>query len=271
MDNFKKFLILLWVGFFIFLIFEIISFYRYQKKLKKLKKTPLPKNLKQYIIKLSHYKKLNPKQKKIIEYKIQRFLLEKNFIGINIDINDEIKTLIAFYACLPTLAYIDFCYPELKNIYIYPHPIKLKNIQKGLIIQNEEIIEGEAVGENVILSWDEAKKEIYHPGFKNVIIHEFVHEIDAANGLINGIPPLNKSQLTEWSKIMFKEYKKFKEKTFKNRYLGKYSLLDKYAATNEAEFFAVMSEYYFMKPEILKKHFPDIYKELKNFYKIEFF
>ena len=52
--------------------------------------------------------------------------------------------------------------------------------------------------------------------------------------------------------------------------LGKYSFIDKYAATNKAEFFAVMSEYYFNKPEILKKHFPNIYKELKKFYKVEF-
>ena len=55
----------------------------------------------------------------------------------------------------------------------------------------------------------------------------------------------------------------------RNRFLGKYSFIDKYAATNKAEFFAVMSEYYFMKPCILKKHFPKIYKELKNFYKVE--
>ena len=66
-------------------------------------------------------------------------------------------------------------------------------------------------------------------------------------------------------------YKKFKEKTIKGRFLGKYHLLDKYAATNKAEFFAVMSEYFFVKPELLKKHFPDIYKELKNFYKIDTF
>ncbi len=270
MDNFKNFLLLLWGAFFVFIIFQIISYFRYLQKLKKLKSTPFPKNLKKYIENLPQYQKLNEKQKRILEYKIQRFLLEKNFIHVNINLNDEIKTLIAFYACLPSIAYIDFCYPNLKNIYIYPHPVILKNLQNGYVVQEEEIIEGEATGENVIIAWDEAKKEIHHPNFRNVIIHEFAHQLDAADGVIDGIPPIETSKYNEWVKIMFGEYKKFKQKTLKNRFLGKFSLIDKYAATNEAEFFAVMSEYYFMKPQILKKHFPDIYKELKNFYKIEF-
>jgi len=268
MDRFKYFLLFLWGVFFIFFIYEISSLIKYKQFLKKLKKIPLPQQYKKYITSLPEYQKLTPKQKKILEYKIQRFLKEKEFIGIKLKITDEIKTVIAFYACLTTLAYEDFCYPDLKYIYVYPHTIVLNIDQNRSVISNEEVlISGEAVKNGVIIAWDEVKKDIKSK--RNVVIHEFAHILDFEEGEINGIPPIEESKYTEWSKIMFKEYEKFRQKLLKNRLLGKYSLIDKYAATNKAEFFAVLSEYYFKKPEILKKHFPKIYKELKNFYKIE--
>jgi len=55
----------------------------------------------------------------------------------------------------------------------------------------------------------------------------------------------------------------------KGRYPGKYTLLGSYAATNEAEFFAVVSELFFEKPHTLQKHFPEIYKELEDFYGLD--
>ena len=271
MDNFKKLLIILWSFFLIFLIFQFIKYIRYIRHLKELKKRPLSFKYKKYVIKLPEYKKLPEKYKKIIEYKIQRFLEEKEFIGIGLEITDEIKAITSFYACLPTVAYVDFCYPSLKYIYIYPNPIILKQHQKGFVVSNEEmLISGEAVGEAVILVWNEAKREISHNLGRNVIIHEFTHELDYEEGAIDGIPPIENSYYMEWTKIMHSEFEKFKKRILKNRLLGKYKLIDKYAATNPAEFFAVLSEYYFKKPQILKKHFPDIYKLLKNFYKIEF-
>jgi Mlc titration factor MtfA (ptsG expression regulator) len=271
MDNFKKFIEILWILFFLFIFLQIILIFKRKKELQKLKSKPLNENLKKYIVNLPEYKKLPEKYKKIIEFKIQLFLKEKKFIGININLTDEIKTLIAFYACLPTVAYENFCYPDLKYIYVYPYPVILKGKQNGYVISNEEfLISGEAVGESAVIVWNEAKKEIYRHLGRNVIIHEFAHELDFEEGTINGIPPLQKSKYAQWTKIMFSEYEKFKKNLLKNRFLGKYSLIDKYAATNPAEFFAVMSEYYFENPQKLKKHFPDIYKELKEFYKLEF-
>lgn len=270
MDNFEKLLIFLWSLFFVFLFFQIINAVKNKKEIEKLKKTPLPEDLKSYVKNLPEYEKLPAKYKKIIEFKISWFLKDKIFIPVNLNLTNEIKTIIAFYACLPTVAYENFCYPDLKYIYVYPSPIVLKEKRNGWITSKEEfLISGEAIGDSIIIVWNEAKKEI-STHKRNVIIHEFAHELDFEEGAINGIPPIEKSKYAEWTKIMFSEYEKFKKSLLKNRFLGKYSLIDKYAATNPAEFFAVLSEYYFEKPEILKKHFPDIYKELKNFYKIEF-
>jgi Mlc titration factor MtfA (ptsG expression regulator) len=42
-----------------------------------------------------------------------------------------------------------------------------------------------------------------------------------------------------------------------------------YAATNEAEFFAVITERFYEAPHAFKRHFPDLYKELQSFYRID--
>ena len=269
MQNFKLLLIFLWSLFFLYLVYEFIKYIKYKKWLREIEKQSLEENLKTILKQIEYYNKLPSEIKKIIDFKIQWFLKEKKFYGIGIEITDEIKVNIAFFACLATVAYKYFCYPNLKYIFVYPNTIILHQRKIENIVSNEEtLIEGEATNDAVIIVWNEAKREI-EKNTRNVIIHEFAHELDYAEGAIDGIPPLEESKMNEFTKVMFKEYEKFKEKTIKGRFLGKYHLIDKYATTNRAEFFAVMSEYFFIKPEVLKKHFPDIYKELKNFYKID--
>jgi len=271
MNNFEILLIVLWSLFFLYIFIEIIKYIEHKRWLKKIESSPLPDNIQQILNKINYYNKLPDNLKKIVNFKIQWFLKEKTFYGVDIKVTDEIKVNIAFFACLETVAYKYFCYPSLKYIFVYPNIIVLHQKRIENIVSNEEmLIEGEATGDAVIIVWNEAKREI-QKCTRNVIIHEFAHELDYAEGAIDGIPPIENTKLQEFTKIMFSEYEKFKEKTIKGRFLGKYHLLDKYAATNKAEFFAVMSEYFFVKPELLKKHFPDIYKELKNFYKIDTF
>lgn len=251
-------LLILWGLFFLFLFVLTVKHLIYLKWLKKIKSAPITSEELTILNRFPEYNCLNETQKKILLFKIRRFIKEKNFIGIKIDITPQIKYTISFYACLITLGYEMFCYPSLENIYIYPHTIK----------KEELLISGEATKDSVVIAWDEAKKDINKS--QNVTIHEFAHELDFEEGNINGIPPIPKSLYSQWNKIMIKEFKKFQQKIIKNRFLGKYSLIDKYAATNEGEFFAVLSEYYFKKPKLLKKHFPKIYEEMKKFYKVSF-
>jgi Mlc titration factor MtfA (ptsG expression regulator) len=253
--------------FFLYLLFELIEYLKYKKWLKEIEKKPPSKEILEILNKIKYYTLLPNDIKKIINFKIQIFLKEKKFIGIKLEITEEIKVNIAFYACLTTINLKNFCFPNVEYIYVYPNTIIKKELEKYFANQ-DILIEGEATNDAVLISWSDAKKEIKSCK-GNVIIHEFAHEIDLADGAIDGLPPLKGEKSKEFAKIMFKEYEKFKEKTIKGRFLGKYHLINKYAATNKAEFFAVMSEYFFMRPAILKKHFPDIYKELKAFYKID--
>jgi Mlc titration factor MtfA (ptsG expression regulator) len=49
--------------------------------------------------------------------------------------------------------------------------------------------------------------------------------------------------------------------------LGRSTVLDEYGATDPAEFFAVATESFFEKPHVLRKRHPELYEELKSFYR----
>ena len=54
-------------------------------------------------------------------------------------------------------------------------------------------------------------------------------------------------------------------KKVKNR---RRDILDEYGATNPAEFFAVASEVFFERPDAMKKKHPELFEELKHYYKV---
>ena len=89
------------------------------------------------------------------------------------------------------------------------------------------------------------------------------------DGEIDGVPPLEKSKYNEWINIIYKDFHELNKIVSKNRDWGRYKLIGSYAGTNEAEFFAVISERFFESPKSLKEKFPELYSELLSFYKID--
>ena len=255
MDNFLKFLLILWGIFFIFLIYQIIDYLKFKIYLKTLKNKPC--NCKKYLENIEEYKNLPSHLKETLDFKIKRFINEKIFIPKYMEIDEEIECIIAFYACLPTIAYKNFCYPSLKYIYIYPHTIIKEHLNQNGIIKQEMLISGESVGDSVIIAWDEAKREIFHYKKRNVIIHEFAHELDFEEGVVDGIPVFALQDYENFKKIFNKTF----EKAVKDR------IIDDYAYTNKAEFFAVTTEYFFLRPNTIKTHYPELFEEYKKIFK----
>ena len=247
--------------------------YRHRKLLEKISSMTFPKNYRNFLTGLSHYDKLSSSEKTKIEASILRFIYTKTFIGAkNLEVKDEMKVLIAFHACL-LLLHIETenCYDNLKTIIIYAHPAMIDKVQDngGIFTKEQFLISGQSANDTVVIIWNEAKHEIYHPRHENVILHEFAHEIDFMDGEIDGVPPMERSRYHEWTSVLYKEFKKLNAVVLKNRDWGKYKLIGEYAATNEAEFFAVITERFYESPQSLKKHFPDIYNELKQFYNVD--
>jgi len=245
------------LGIFISLFYLLYTFYK-NKKLNKISHLPFTKEYISIVKKIPFYNKLTDTEQKEIQTSILIFINTKEFIGIDIKVTQEMKIVIAFHA------------ENLKTVIIYSHTIITKQINSngGIYTKSDFLIEGQSANDTVIISWEDAKKDAYHIKESNVILHEFTHEIDFMNGEINGTPPLPYAKYDEWARVLSREFNALKEVSLKNRYWGKFKLIGDYASTNEAEFFAVITERFFEEPKALKQKFPDLYKELDSFYKI---
>ena len=242
------------------------------EQLQRIRAIPFKEEHRALLMKTPHYNNLSSKDKEKIERSIIEFAYTKEFIGVGLEVSEEMKVIIAFYACLLLIhVKTDHCYETLHTILIYPSAVMVEQIssQGGIYAQEQFMIDGQSANDTVVIIWDEAQQEAYHLRHNNVIIHEFAHEIDFMTGELDGVPPLEKSKYHAWTHRLSKEFSALHHRLFKEASLGKYSLLGEYAATNEAEFFAVVTERFFESPHSLHRHFPELYDTLQSFYKID--
>jgi hypothetical protein len=199
------------------------------------------------------------------------FLDEKTFIGCRgQQITDQVKVTIASQACMLLLNRKTNLYPRLKTIYVYPHTyvVDTKYHDSGLVIEGKDVRLGESWHNGpVVIAWDSvarAARSVHHR--KNVVIHEFAHQLDQEDGVINGTPLLDSpSSYETWANVLGAEYQKLCD----TLYAHHHSVIDPYGASSPAEFFAVATEAFFEKPCQLLKHNPRLYDEFKNYYKLD--
>ena len=196
------------------------------------------------------------------------FLHQKDFIGAQrLVVNEDMKYLIAMQACLPILNLGINWYRKWSSIIVYPGdfvPDRKQVDENGVVHHSQDILSGEAwLRGPVILSWDGVVSAAKLDG-TNLVIHEFVHKLDMINGVANGYPPLHKNMdKSLWSKNFQRAYEDLNHRIN----TGKKTVIDNYAATEPAEFFAVLSEVFFERPEQLKVIYPDIYQHLIDFFR----
>jgi len=195
---------------------------------------------------------------------IHIFLDEKNFVGYNgIIIDETIQLTIAAQACVLLLNRKTNYYPHLTNILVYPNAFTHSDHEGNTHIGR--------LGESwhrgpIVLSWIHSLSGGKNDkDGNNVVMHEFAHQLDQENGPSDGLPILQHNNIKQWSGILSKEFKSLKIK----KKLRKKSLLDKYGATNPAEFFAVITEHFIEQPRQLKKKHPELYFELKKYYQLD--
>ncbi|MEA3419998.1 MAG: M90 family metallopeptidase [Campylobacterota bacterium] len=259
----------------ILILWILWLFYQSRKRkqlIEKINVMPFPDPYRDTLHKIPHYGRLPENDQKKIERNILYFLESKEFIGNHMEISDEIRVTIAFYACL-LLLHLDHLnsYGNLKRIIVYPNAMVTEQVRgsSGIYSKEEMVLSGQSANDTVVISWHDAKREAYHLRYENVIIHEFAHEIDYMDGEIDGTPPMMLSHYYEWSEVMYDEFSKLTNAAVGKEDWGKYKMIGSYAATNEAEFFAVITERFYEAPSVFKRYFPDLYKELQSFYRID--
>jgi hypothetical protein len=119
------------------------------------------------------------------------FLAEKQFSGAHdLRVTDAMRVQIAAQACLPILELGLDAYAGWSGIIVYPGDFRVRVSETddaGVVHEFDDERAGESwPGGPVILSWDAAA----HDPDMNVVIHEFAHKLDMANGEADGLPPL---------------------------------------------------------------------------------
>jgi len=258
----------------IILIVAIIVIRRFRRNARnqKLMATPLSDERIEFVENnVPLYKTLPREFKTQLGGLIQVFLADKKFEGCaELEITDEIKVTIAAQACILLLNRKTRFFPKLRTIFVYPGAyVANQTTRQGFIeVEGPSTRLGESWQNGpVVLAWDNVKHGAWNiEDGHNVVMHEFAHQLDQEDGSADGAPILeNRSCYGPWAGILSEEYQALQGK-IKGR---KRSVMDRYGATNPAEFFAVATETFFEKPCQMHKKHPDLYNELKNYYKLD--
>lgn len=217
------------------------------------------------------YNHLPPLLRKRLHRHINVFLAEKKFKGCGgLQITEEIKLTIAGQACLLLLNERGKYYPQLYSILVYPSAfIGSKTTPIGdSYLEEQQARMGESwhIG-LVVLSWQPIQYDMknWQDG-RNVVLHEFAHQLDQEDGSVQGVPLLQKrSDYQTWARVFSQEFQQLCSDVER----GLETVIDEYGATNPAEFFAVATETFFEKSELMKRKYPELYQELKRFYQLD--
>lgn len=215
-------------------------------------------------------KYLSPVEKARLRILTCVFLEQKNIVGVQgLTLTNMMKLIIASQACIPVLKLGINYYSGFLQVSIYPGAFWVNNKIRdasGVLHTQTQLLAGQSWSHGpVILSWEDIlndmqAKEQGH----NVIIHEFAHKIDMLNQGANGVPPIHKDMnMQQWGKVFRNAFHRTNNDIKKHRR----PQISRYSATSPAEFFAVVSEYFFSTPEHLQKNYTKVYNKLKLFYK----
>lgn len=244
------------IAFSLLVIFAMYAFISTQKK----KVETFPSNWHNLLIQHVHfYKDLSAIEQKRFQNRIMTFLSEVYLDSVGVELDDLDKVLIASSAVIPVFNFPQWHYKKLSTVLVYPDHFN-EDLRFAQTDEKREIAGMVGNGQfehQMILS-----RKALHEGFKrnsdayNTGIHEFVHLIDKQDGITDGVPEalLQRPYVIPWLKIIHKEMEAINDNK---------SDIRSYGGINEAEFFAVASEYFFEKPETMKKNHSDLYQMLQ--------
>jgi Mlc titration factor MtfA (ptsG expression regulator) len=213
---------------------------------------------------------LSPAEREQLEGDVQVFLAEKHFEGCGgLVMTDEIRVTIAAQACLLLLNRSTDYYPGLRAILVYPSGYVAHSASRqpdGTVIEGPQHRSGESwLRGAVVLSWDDVRRGAADPfDGRNLVLHEFAHQLDGESGANEGAPALGEpARYAAWARVLGREY----EQLIADLERRMPTLIDGYGATAPAEFFAVVTEAFFERPRALRRRHPELYGQLRSFYR----
>jgi Mlc titration factor MtfA (ptsG expression regulator) len=209
---------------------------------------------------VSYYQTLLPDERLRFEQMLLDFLSYVRIDGVGISIEPVDRILVASSAIIPVFGFGHWKYQNLSSVLLYPDTFNKDFQFEG----GERSILG-MVGTGYMNGQMILSRSALQQGFsvaagkENTAIHEFVHLLDKSDGATDGIPEnlMPHQYIIPWVKMIHQEISKIER--------GQ-SDINPYAITNEAEFLAVVSEYFFEKPALFKQHHPEMYTILSDIF-----
>lgn len=183
-----------------------------------------------------------------------------------LQLGDDERATIAAMACLPVLNLGLSAYRGWQTVLVYPGAFLVHHRytdDTGLEHADSGPLAGEAWDAGpVVLSWDDVLASLDRDGY-NVVLHEFCHKLDMANGEANGYPPLPDGMDRDaWVAAFTDAF----EAEGRLHEAGQPTALDPYALESPAEFFAVACEAFFECPHQLAAQLPAVYHQLRGYF-----
>lgn len=182
------------------------------------------------------------------------FLAEKRITGVEMEVTDEARLLVAASAVTLTAGWPGYTWDQLAEVLLYPDDFdqdyKFGGTDASGIAHQWGV---------VILSVPALQRSFdgtagsYHVGF-----HEFAHLLDLAQTRFDGIPSyLSDDSIRQWSQILEREEERLRHGD---------SVLDPYALASSVELFAVAVEAFFQTPVTLADRHPELYAFLSSYF-----
>jgi len=209
---------------------------------------------------------LSPQERSDLRRLALAFIAAKEWSGAQgLALTPRIQLAIGLQACLPILKLGLDWYQGWIGIVVYPGDFIIPRQvmdEDGVVHEYDDHVMGEAWhGGPVLLSWFDDPDET---AGVNVVIHEFAHKLDMKNGEVDGMPPLHADMSRKrWAEAMGAAFEDFQRRVDG----GEETAIDPYAAEAPPEFFAVTSEVFFENPRLLNAEYPEVYEQLRRFYR----
>ena len=219
-----------------------------------------------------HFRRLPADLQAQLRSHMQVFIGEKPFLGCDgLEVTDEIRVTIAAQACLLILNRRADGFPNLREVLVYPGAFVVDRIRaepSGVLQEQRQVLSGESWSRGqVILSWqDVLEGAAVDDDGRNVVIHEFAHQLDQEKGYANGAPHgATRGSEGRWAQVLAHEFARLQHEAAWQLP----SLFSYYGATAPAEFFAVATEVFFEQGARMAAQYPELYAQLRELYRVD--
>lgn len=199
----------------------------------------------------------------------ERFLQQKRLVALQGFELDELKSArVALLFCLPVLELGIEWLDGFHEVLIYPAPFVVDDEWEddiGLVHNQRSVQSGQSWQQGpIILNWLDIHDSFDVSGF-NLIVHEVAHKLDMRNGdRASGIPFIPLRKVAGWEHDLHAAMNNIQDEI---DLVGENATsIDAYAATDPAECFAVLSEYFFSAPQLFAPRFPLLWQRFCQFY-----